>query len=126
MPAGRPTKYKPEYCQKLLDWVESYPVKTGDQVNAPPFLSKFAREQLGVSRSTIYKWAEDNPEFSDAIKRYDEVYAEFIQENALLGHYNASFSIFAAKNRMGWRDKQDVEVSGGLKILKADKEDQEL
>ena len=123
---GRPTKYKPEYCTKLLKFVDEAqpyyecPVDKQDKnggtttkmervPNPPPFLSKFAREELGVNRSTLYEWAKVHEEFSNAIKKYDEMFAEFLQLNALLGNYNAAFSIFTAKNKMGWTDKVETK-----------------
>lgn len=125
MTAGRPTKYKKEYCQELIDFAanaELYyesPVETQDRkgnvttamkriANAPPFLQDFAKK-LNVNPSTLYEWAKKHTEFSNAIKDYEQVFGRFLQENALLGHYNAAFAIFVAKNRMGWKDKLETD-----------------
>jgi len=55
-PVGRPTKYKPEYCEKIIElakegkgWV-SWAIA------------------CGVDRTTLFDWAEQHPEFSTALK----------------------------------------------------------
>jgi len=55
MPGGRPTDYDPSYCQIAIDYMQ-------DGKHA----IQLARH-LGVAKSTLYKWAEDHPEFSDAL-----------------------------------------------------------
>lgn len=56
MPAGQPTKYDPKYCAEIIEFMA--------QGKHP---AQFAA-RVGVSKSTIYKWAIDNPEFSDAFE----------------------------------------------------------
>lgn len=57
MPAGRPSTYKPAYCDEVINHCA-----TGAS------LTSFAAE-IGVARSTINKWMEDNPEFSEAVHK---------------------------------------------------------
>lgn len=54
---GRPSLYKPEYCQRVIDLG-----KEGASV------VEMACE-LGVVRSTLYQWESEHPEFSDAFTR---------------------------------------------------------
>ena len=68
---------------------------------------------LGIDRQTLYNYRERD-EFFDIIKesvnRVEAKYEErLIYENAPTG------VIFALKN-MGWKDKSEVEQSGGLTI----------
>ena len=91
-PRGRPTAYKPEYCQELLDYFSIRPYETLEvkdntgQVkeakpipNLFPTLARFACK-CGVTRDTLYEWStatnEDgslkHPEFSYAYKRAKE------------------------------------------------------
>lgn len=53
---GRPTKYNPKYHNP---WVRSLAREglTGKQIAA----------ELGIAESTLYKWASENPEFSECI-----------------------------------------------------------
>lgn len=102
MPAGRPSKYDPVYCDKIVDHC-----KEGAS------LLSFAAE-IDVSRSTLNEWAEHHPEFSDAVKRAKAKSAawweKLARSNAVTGDGNATLCIFGLKN-MGpeeWADKQLV------------------
>ena len=57
MTAGRPTDYRPEYCDEVVSFMAD-----GKHV------IEFAAH-VGVAKSTVYKWAEELPEFSDALKK---------------------------------------------------------
>lgn len=73
---GRPSKYRPEYCQALIDyfrnaepWRIHYNNAGGAQVipvDKVPSLNRFAIN-LGVHLSTLSKWAEDYADFKEAI-----------------------------------------------------------
>ena len=94
MPAGRPTKYKIEYCQAIIDYFDIDPYieapikvtmkngsiieKTELRANDMRFLSGFARK-IGVDHSSLTEWANKYPEFSSALKK-----AKKLQENHLV------------------------------------------
>ena len=66
---------------------------------------------LDVHRDTIYEWQRSHPEFSDAIKRWEE------KRNALfleLKLKNGAW-IFLAKNWLEMTDRQEIEHGGSLK-----------
>lgn len=132
---GRPTKYRPEYCDLIIKffkdaepWYE-YPVtvynKDGSvqkeymerKPNPPPFLTTFAREVLGVHRDTLYGWKEDHADFSYALKICEGIVEEFLIENGLLGMYAPAFCIFAAQNLIGWRNRKALDVTTNGKPL---------
>jgi transposase-like protein len=106
MAAGRPSKYKPAYCKRAVDFLSQ-----GYSVTA-------LAGHLGVARSTVFQWAEENREFSDALKTGQAAAAEFweraLLNNAMTGEGNATSCIFGVKNRSRdeWRDKQETEISG--------------
>jgi hypothetical protein len=56
MPGGRPTLYKPEYCQQVIDTL-----KDGNS------LAHFASD-IGICRDTLTNWQRDKPEFFAACK----------------------------------------------------------
>ena len=77
-------------------------------------------ENMGIAASTLYRWKNEHKELSEALKRGKEV-VDYQVENALLnnalnGHTTAQ--IFWLKNRRPdkWRDKQDLEHSGGINV----------
>jgi hypothetical protein len=131
-PVGRPTLYRPEYCEQLLDYFSIKPyevleitdnqgqVKERKPVpNLFPTLARFA-VNIGVTRDTLYEWStaenEDGsikyPEFSYAYKKAKEYQEANLVEGTLSGAYQQTFAIFAAKNILGWRDKTEQELTG--------------
>jgi hypothetical protein len=55
-PVGRPSSYKPEYCEKVIELA-----KTGGS------WAEIAAEFM-VDRATLYDWADKHPDFSTALK----------------------------------------------------------
>lgn len=104
--AGRPLKFESvEVLQKKIDeyfdlWPQEQQTITG--------LAVF----LDTSRETLMNY-QNRDEFFDAIKKAKDR-IEFAYE--LRGmKVGGAFDIFRLKN-MGWKDKQEVEQSGGLTI----------
>lgn len=111
---GRPTDYKPEYCQMVIDHM-------AEGLSFESFAGA-----IGVSKQTLYDWAERNKEFLDAKKTAFEksrLFWEKVGINiAKTGEGNATAFIFNMKNRFSedWSDKtkSDVNVSGeGIKVV---------
>lgn len=128
---GRPTKFKPEYIEQAY--------KLGELGATEPRIARF----FGVCVDTITEWKNKHPEFSAALKAgkdiADEEVVASLREKAL-GHYktihgydtktssdyeyeqyfppDTTAQIFWLKNRQReqWRDKQEVEHSGGLTV----------
>lgn len=112
--AGRPSLYKPEYCQQLLDHM----------TNGLSF-EAFAGV-IGVTRGTLYNWVEEHEDFAEAkavaLEKARLFWEKLGIDNALnvseswhMGgskskSLNATIWIFNMKNRFGWRDKQHDEV----------------
>lgn len=55
MPGGRPSDYKPEYCEQIVEYMSQ-----GKHV------IQFAAK-VGTSKATVYRWADEHPEFRDAL-----------------------------------------------------------
>lgn len=136
---GRPSLYKPEYCQALIDHM-----KQGN-----PF-ETFATV-CNCGRRTLYQWEKEYPDFSQAKEKAFELCAQFYvdlgkamatgrltrikSESVALDSEgkpirdpktgeikmnreyepatpNATAYIWLTKQILKWRDKQDVMVSG--------------
>jgi hypothetical protein len=129
---GRPTLFKEEYAQQLLDFFNIEPFReveyTDSQGNLKgresvpnkfPTLARFA-VNIGVTRDTLYEWStakkEDgelkHPDFSYAYKKAKEYQEALLVEGTLGGAYQQAFAIFTAKNVLGWRDKTEQELTG--------------
>lgn len=126
MPGGRPTKYKKEYCEQIIEFFSRppyeeievrhhnkdgkvYKTEIKRKPNDLPFLFEFARE-IGVSDRTLERWAKRNSEFCRAYKEAKELQKAFLITNGLLGLYNPTFAIFTAKNITDMRDKKNIEI----------------
>ena len=108
--SGRPTLFKEEYCQKLIDHM-------AEGLSYESFAGL-----LGVGRSTLYDWEKSHPQFSDSKKIGKDKMALFFERlgiDAMTGKiegFNASTYIFTIKNKLGWRDKQEIENNTRIEI----------
>lgn len=122
---GQPTKYKPEYCQQLIDYFSIEPLKVireqeiigtegGKYVSRRlpqrfPWFEGFARK-IGVHRNTLKNWCNEHPEFAEAYETAKDLQREFLVDIGLSGATSASFAIFTMKNVCGWRDERDLKL----------------
>jgi len=121
--AGAPTKYKPEYCKRMIEFFSEAPYaehlitnkdKKGNKfvikervANDLPLFCKFACD-INVDMDTLTEWKKIHPKFSLAYKKAKQLQKNFLVQNMLNGKFSAPGSIFTAKNVLGWRDKQDI------------------
>lgn len=107
MPAGRPTDYRDDYCDRVIEFM-----KSGFSLTA------FAGE-IRVSRETIYEWARVHPEFSDAVRIAQASRTGTLEKGLLdqeLAGPQITARIFALKNAspLDWRDRHEhVGADGG-------------
>ena len=122
---GQPTKYKPEYCQQLIDYFSIEPLEIireqeitgtegGKYVSRRlpqrfPWFEGFARK-IGVHRNTLKNWCAEHPEFAEAYETAKDLQREFLVDIGLSGATSASFAIFTMKNVCGWRDERDLKL----------------
>lgn len=74
MPAGRPSKYNPSFCERVIE--------LGREGKSPAAIAA----SLGVLRETLYDWSERHPEFSTAMKQakvFEQLWWEEAGQNAL-------------------------------------------
>lgn len=100
---GRPTKYRPEYCQAIIE-----------HMSEGASMTSFAAS-IGVARSTITQWADENPEFSVAVNTGKAKCAAWWEalgrSGAQGGDVNPTLVIFGLKNMSpdDWRDKRELD-----------------
>lgn len=103
MAGGRPTTYKPEYCDELIKHMAS-------GLSFESFAGL-----IGCALSTLYEWEKVNPAFSEAKKEGFEKNRLFYERAGVTmmqdGQGSATVWLFNMKNRFPkqWRDKQEVE-----------------
>lgn len=113
MGAGRPTKYDEDilkstqaYIDSCTDSIELIGASIERKVNIPSV--EGLAYYLKVARSTIYKWAESHPEFSDIIEDLLANQAQKLINNGLSGAYSSTIAkVILTKH--GYSDKHQVE-----------------
>jgi hypothetical protein len=121
---GRPTKYKPEYCQKIIEYFNvDYFITTYEQKmsasgavedievikpNRFRTLAGFAARELGVDPDTLKEWRDKYPDFSAAYRQAKAIQRDMINAHAMSGGYNASFAKFMLVNNHNMKDKSEV------------------
>ncbi len=113
---GRPTKYDPSW---MLDAI----IEAG-RLGATK--EKMAA-MIGISKDTLYRWIEEDPEFSDAIKEGEllsQVWWENAGQLAAIGTvegFNSTAWIFSMKNRFPdrYRDVKVTELNSNQALIDA-------
>lgn len=113
METGRPKLYNSkEEMQKIIDAYFSL----CDQLERPYTMSGLANA-LNMSRQSLINYSKDE-EFFDTIKKARAKVEQQLEENALMGKANSTFTIFNLKNNYGWRDS--VEINNQNELTKLD------
>jgi hypothetical protein len=135
---GRPTDYRPEYCDRIIEFfsrdlyrTEIKQVASQGQVvyleekvaNYLPTFQKFATE-LGTTHKTLLDWSNKHPEFSEAYDLCKNLQYDFINQHGLLGSYKSAYCKFVATNITDMKDKTEHEVRDAS--IRIDKQDEAL
>lgn len=123
--AGRPTKYKPIYCKKIVEFfdipptmtkMEKFYYKNGDVkekevevANELPTILRFARS-IGTTDTTVVAWTKKYKPFLTAYLLAKSLQEDIWLTNGLKGLYNPYFAGLMGKNIYGWKDKQEVDT----------------
>jgi len=105
MQVGRPSKYTPE----LLDKAESYLTEwenEDDMIPSVEGLSVF----INIARSTLYKWSEEKPEFSDILERINIKQNRVLINKGLSGEFNSNITKLVL-GKHGYSDKADTPIA---------------
>ena len=112
---GRPVEYTPERIQEIKDAMELY-IETHDI----PIVAEFAYLH-DIRRQKLY----EIPELSDTLAKLIDKKESTLEKGGLLGDYNASMAKFSLA-QLGWSEKQETKVDGGVQIVYGDKDDAKL
>lgn len=105
METGRPKLY--ESKEEMQEIIDAY-FSLCDQLEKPYTMSGLANA-LNMSRQSVINYSKEE-EFFDTIKKARGEIEQQLEENALMGKSNATFTIFNLKNNYGWQDKSELEV----------------
>lgn len=127
MPAGRPSKYKPEFCEMLVAHMgQGYSFESFGAI-------------VDAHRDTLYEWEKQHPEFSDAKKKSKErclfwweklgrhgamglksmkIRRDGKEEEIDISRFNAAMWIYNMKCRFKENWKEDVNSDADVKPIK--------
>lgn len=111
MPAGRPSSYKPEYCEAVIE------------MGKQGFSVVEMAAEIGVGRTTLERdWTSDNPEFSQALTHARECSQAWWERqgraNLLIAQGGGTFQAsvwsrsMAARFPHDWREKNETAHTG--------------
>lgn len=105
-PVGRPSKYKPEYCEQALELGE-----TGHSI--AEIAAKFE-----VDKASVYRWMEEHPDFALSMARAKTLEQAYFEKEARLNMKNKDFNAnlwwrsALSRFRDDYAEKKITEVSG--------------
>jgi hypothetical protein len=147
-PFGRPTVYRDEYCQRLIQYFRIEVERTEavvvpdakaeggtrtEMVKVPntfPTLTRFA-DSIDVTRQTLHDWATatvdtpdgprlKHPDFSYAYARAKDLQESLLIEGGIAGVYDSRFASLATKNLIGWRDQVEQTIEANVTTTSTD------
>ena len=109
-PGGRPPKYnaKEEMQMKINKYFAEC-----DEKNRPYTVTGLALA-LDLDRKSLLNYQEKD-EFFHTIKKAKQKVENYLEER-LIGDSSVTGIIFNLKNNYDWRDKQEIEHSGAIKL----------
>lgn len=126
-PGGRPTKYSEEFIGKA----DAYLKLEQDKKKSVrlPTIEGFAGF-IGVNKTTLYEWAKDHVEFSNALTKILTEQQKRLVNKGLSGDYNSTIAKLVLSANHGMREKSDLttdgkEIKGNEIVFKSFKNDDE-
>lgn len=106
-PMGRPpAEFKPEYCDQVIEW--------GRQGKSKAWLAA----SLGVSRNTMFGWADQHPDFLKALEIAGELSQLWWEDAGQNGMQAPGFNAaiwnrsMAARFPADWRENKETKIVG--------------
>ena len=105
MPAGQPTLYRPEFCQRIIE-MGKYGASKAEMAL-----------ELDICRASFDNYEKNHPEFLEAVNKAVQLSQGWWEKNGRIAtfgavpNFNATAFSFNMKNRFkdDWRDKQEVD-----------------
>jgi hypothetical protein len=108
-------KYTDEEIEKLADEMHEWFIKAKENGKGQVWLKDFAAAKM-MSAQRISEFAKHNKYFSYILEICKDIQEAIIFKIGLTTKSN--MPIFALKNVAGWKDKTEVEHSGGVKVIR--------
>lgn len=138
-PVGRPSKWDPKFTEEAYDYFnrDKFIIESREQVTASGRVAivneKIPNEfpsiaglavKFKVNKTTIYEWAKNNKDFSNALDYGRSIQESWLLDNSLTGRWNPGFAKFLMINNLNYKDKveQEVNTTSEIKISGDDNE----
>jgi len=105
MEKGRPTKYKPEYCESIVQYFSE---GFKEHITPIPFLYNWC-QSIGITKKTAHNWKEQHEDFLHAYDAAKELQKQWLVQGGLDGSFNAAFCKFVAINMTDMVDASEVK-----------------
>lgn len=105
---GNDNALKYKNIEDLQEGIDKY-FQECDEKEKPYTMSGLAYS-LGIDRKTLINYGERDS-YSTLIKKAKQKVECQLEENALMGKANSTFTIFNLKNNYGWKDQVEVETN---------------
>lgn len=116
MAGGRPTEYNDEILKKAKEYIVS--CKDSKKAVRLPKAEGLAL-YLGVTRKTLYNWADEHEEFLHMLEEINNNQVEKLIDNGLSGKYNSTIAkLVLAKH--GYKDQVGLSGEGEGEAIKID------
>ena len=128
---GRPTSYRPEYADQMLEYFitaaqtkteqtkvtieeseqrgKSSKIEVQEILAGLPTFQRFALS-IGVSTRTTENWRKQYPEFEDAYWKCKDIIEDFFAQGLSSGRMSGIGAVFLAKNMTRFTDDTTVTV----------------
>lgn len=116
-PGGAPSKYRPEYCERVIEWGKAGKSRA------------WIAAELGVCKRTLVNWEREQPEFLSAMARAKTLEQQWWEDAGQSGMVLQGFGqsvwsrSMAARFPDDWRERTDnnttLNAGGELSALLA-------
>ena len=114
---GRPTLYKPEYCEQVVEWG-----REGCSLHQ-------IASRMGISLQCFAEWREKYKQFGESVTRARDLAQAWWEDVGMSGmrsrEFNARVWEISVRNRFpeSYRDQSTLELSGSLTVAGIKDED---
>jgi len=104
---GRPKEYKDYFAEEVYKYViECAEASKGNDIRLPTVEDLAVR--MGFSKETLYKWASEKREFSDALEFLKNKQCVALINNGLANKYNPTIAKLILSSNHNMRERKDV------------------
>ena len=114
-PPGRPLKYTDEFIEAEAVALLAYAAEPATEERPIPFLKDFCVKRSYPS--TYITTFAQNEKFFVALNRLKDSMEVKLVFGSLTNKLNSYMAMNTLKNVAGWRDKQEIEHSGEIKLI---------